>query len=97
MLSPLYTAQFRRDVKKCQQRGKDMEKLKTFPSATPKTLAILSLLGLSRSRNICDLNMRVEEAMTPGAIAAGNDCARAATLGFGPLFASLSLSLSLSL
>jgi mRNA interferase YafQ len=28
MLSPLYTAQFRRDVKKCQQRGKDMEKLK---------------------------------------------------------------------
>ena len=29
MLSPHYTAQFRRDVKKCQQRGKDMEKLKT--------------------------------------------------------------------
>ena len=28
MLSPIYTAQFRRDVKKCQRRGKDMEKLK---------------------------------------------------------------------
>jgi len=28
MLSPVYTAQFRRDVKKCQQREKDMEKLK---------------------------------------------------------------------
>ena len=29
MLSPIYTAQFRRDAKKCQRRGKDMEKLKT--------------------------------------------------------------------
>ena len=28
MLSPVYTAQFRRDVQKCQQRGKDMVKLK---------------------------------------------------------------------
>jgi len=32
MLSPIYTAQFRRDVKKCQQRGKEMEKLKTVVS-----------------------------------------------------------------
>jgi mRNA interferase YafQ len=28
MLSPIYTAQFRRDVKKCQKREKDMAKLK---------------------------------------------------------------------
>ena len=32
MLTPIYTGQFGRDVKKAQKRGKDLDKLKTIVS-----------------------------------------------------------------
>lgn len=53
-LRPLRTKQFERDIKRCQKRGKNMEKLKTLivllleEHHSPFTIAIIHLVGIGR-------------------------------------------------